>query len=284
MSTTCSDDAPTEPAASAVPTIGFARLLVGAIAFKDAGIANLGDTYRAQILTKEGVRSAIVKDIPVRELANELMAAALAVELNLPVPPAYLVAADRRVLATQHAPKDGDVSFLFGSVDLKSPSVAQIINTKLGLDVVGLRRVIDALVSSGRLGNLYGFDAWSANIDRHVGNILLAANALPWLIDHGRCFTGQTWASADLVPDRLFTSRLKGWLTPSLSTAQKNEYAAVAAELALRLAALDVRETGTKNGLSYLFGEGDFNALVTFLCDRIAHTPRIASDSLGLVV
>ena len=167
---------------------------------------------------------------------------------------------------------------------LKSPSVAQIVNTKLGLDVAALRRVIDALVLSGRLGNLYGFDAWSANIDRHVGNILVAANALPWLIDHGRCFTGQNWTSGDLVADQLFTSRLKAWLTPSLSKAQKDEYATEAAELATQLAVLDVRETGTKNGLSYLYGEGDFNALVTFLCDRIVHTPRIASDSLGLVI
>lgn len=279
-----SDNAPAAPAAAAAPTIGHARLLIGATAFKDAGIANLSDTYRAQILTKEGVRSAIVKDIPIRELANELMAAALAFELNLPVPRAYLVAADKTSLVTQHAPKDGDVSFLFGSVDLNSPSVAQIVNTKLGLDVVALGRVITSLVSSGRLGHFYGFDAWSANTDRHVGNIMLAANALPWLIDHGQCFTGQNWTPADLVPDQLYTNRLKAWLTPSLSATQKNEYAKKAAELAAQLAALDVRETGTKNGISDLFGDVDFNALVTFLCDRIVHTPRIASDSLGLVI
>jgi len=192
-----SDGASTEPAASTVPTIGTARLLIGAVTFKDAGIANLGDTYRAQILTKEGVRNAIVKDIPMRELAYELMAAALAFELSLPVPPAYLVAADKSVLATKHAPKDGDESFLFGSVDLKSPSVAQIVNTKLGLDVAALRRVIDALVLSGRLGNLYGFDAWSANIDRHLYSGPVGACASPsntWVAGAGRdrC-SGRQW-------------------------------------------------------------------------------------------
>jgi hypothetical protein len=277
-------DLPGTSAALPAQSIGTARLLIGATAFKDEGIPNQGDTYRAQILTSDGVRNAIVKDMPLRGLANELMAAALALEIGLPVPPAFLVAADDKVLATQHAPKEGTVSFLFGSADLKSPSVAQIVITKLGLDAAGLGRVIDALVSSGKLGNLYGFDAWSANTDRHLGNILLGSNALPWLIDHGRCFTGENWAPADLVAEQMFTSRLKGWLTPRLSAAQKGEYAKEAAELAVRLAAIDVREAGTKNGLSELYGENDFNALVTFLCDRVVHTPRIASDSLQLVI
>jgi hypothetical protein len=144
--------------------------------------------------------------------------------------------------------------------------------------------VIEALTKSGRLGNFYGFDAWSANIDRHPGNILLAFDALPWLIDHGRCFTGQNWARKDLIADRLFTSRLKGWLTPKLSAAQKSDYAREASTLATRIAAVDVRQAGATNGLADLYGETDFNALVTFLCDRAAHTARIAADSLDLVI
>ncbi|MEY9884975.1 HipA family kinase [Bradyrhizobium sp. USDA 329] len=209
------------PSAPAKASIGKGRLLLGATAFKDAGIPNLGDTYRAQILTANGVRAAIVKDIPLRELANEIMAATLASALGLPTPPAFIVAATESVLVTRYAPKVDKVSFLFGSADLSSPSVAQIINTKMGLDLAALRRVIDALVKSGRLGSLYGFDAWAANIDRHPGNILLAFDALPWLIDHGRCFTGQNWVPNDLVADRSFVSRLKGWLTPKLSASQK---------------------------------------------------------------
>jgi hypothetical protein len=273
-----------KPAAMPLATIGKGRLLLGATAFKDAGIANLSDTYRGQILTENGVRSAIVKDIPARELANELMAAVLATELGLPIPPAFLVAAAENVLVTKHSPKIDNVSLLFGSADLSSPSVAQIINTKLGIDAAALQRVIDALIKSGRLGNFYGFDAWSANIDRHPGNILLAFDALPWLIDHGRCFTGQQWVPADLVADRLFISRLKVWLTPRLSAAQKSEYAREASTLAARIAAVNVRQAGTTNGLPELYGEDDFNALVTFLCDRVAHTARIAADTLDLVI
>lgn len=200
-----------------MPTLGMARLLRGAIAFKDDGIPNLGDTYRAQILTDNGVRNAVVKDIPLRELANELMSAALALELGLPVPPAFLAVADADALVTRHAPKISGASLLFASADLISPSVEQIIITKLGLDARALRRVFDALVASGRLGNFYGFDAWAANIDRHTGNIMLASDALPWLIDHGRCFTGQNWVPTDLVADQPFTSRLKEWLTPHLT-------------------------------------------------------------------
>jgi len=265
-------------------SIGKGRLLLGATAFKDAGIANLSDTYRGQILTKDGVRHAIIKDIPVRELANELMAYVLAAELGLAVPPAFLVAAAEDVLVTKHAPKLDKVSLLFGSADLSSPSVAQIVNTKVGLDPAALQRVVDALINSGRLGNIYGFDAWSANIDRHPGNILLAFEAMPWLIDHGRCFTGQQWLPKDLVADRLFVSRLKSWLTPRLSPTQRSDYAREADVLASRIAAVDVRQAGTSNGLPQLYGETDFNALVTFLCDRAAHTARIAADTLDLVI
>jgi hypothetical protein len=275
---------PAGPVTPAPATIGKGRLLLGATAFKDAGIANLSDTYRGQILTGNGVRNAILKDIPVRGLANELMACVLAAELGLAVPPAFLVAAAENVLVTKHAPKLDKVSLLFGSADLSSPSVAQIVNTKVGLDPAALQRVIDALVNSGRLGNIYGFDAWSANIDRHPGNILLAFEALPWLIDHGRCFTGQKWLPEDLVADRLFVSRLKAWLTPSLSPAQRTDYAREASALASGIAAVDVRQAGTTNGLPQLYGETDFNALVTFLGDRAAHTARIAADTLDLVI
>jgi hypothetical protein len=267
-----------------IAKIGRGRLLLGATAFKDAGIANLSDTYRAQILTENGVRSAIVKDIPVRELANELMAAVLATELGLAVPPAFIVVASEKVLVTKHAPKIDKTSILFGSADLSSPSVAQIVNTKAGLDQAALQRIVDALAKSGRLGNLYGFDAWSANIDRHIGNILLAFGALPWLIDHGRCFSGHNWAQADLVADRLYTSRLKSWLTPKLTAVQKTEYVAGAKALAAQIATVDVRQVGSSNGLNELYGDTDFNALVTFLCDRVVHTERIAADTLDLVI
>ncbi|MGY3358828.1 hypothetical protein ACVWZK_005491 [Bradyrhizobium sp. GM0.4] len=272
------------PTAALKASIGKGRLLLGATAFKDAGIPNLGDTYRGQILTDKGVRAAIVKDIPLRELANELMAATLAAALGLPTPPAFIVVAAENVLVTKFAPKADKVSFLFGSADLSSPSVAQIINPKLGPDFAALRRVVDALVKSGRLGNLYGFDAWSANIDRHPGNILLAFNALPWLIDHGRCFTGQSWKATDLVADRLCTSRLKAWLTPELSPPQKAEYVKDVSALVAQIATIDIRQLGTVNGLPELYGDADFNALVTFLCDRAGHTERIAADTLDLVI
>ncbi len=42
---------------------------------------------------------------------------------------------------------------------------------------------------------------------------------------------------------------------------------------------MDVRQAGLKNELAELFGDDDFNALVTFLCDRAVHTPRIGEDA-----
>jgi hypothetical protein len=70
-----------------VATVGLARVLAGARSFKDQGIANLSDTYRGQILIGQSeVRQAIIKDIPVREIANEVLTAALALAISLPVP------------------------------------------------------------------------------------------------------------------------------------------------------------------------------------------------------
>jgi hypothetical protein len=151
----------------------------------------------------------------------------------------------------------------------------------VGKSATALRAIATMLVNSGWLGNFYGFDAWAANTDRHTGNLLISPPAAPWLIDHGRCFTGSNWKSIDLVANGKFRHRLREWLTPLLTEADQKKFSAQAAELAHRLNELDVKSLGMENRLPALLGENDFNTLVTFLDDRRVHVPNIAATALN---
>jgi hypothetical protein len=266
-----------------VPTVGFARLLAGAKTFKDQGIANLSDTYRGQILVgPNDVRTAIIKDIPLREVANEVLAATLAIAISLPVPPPFIALASPADLVTKHASKLGTSSILFASADVRSPSISQIIVAQSSqAQMAAMGMVAKCLIDCGWLGEFYGFDGWAANIDRHIGNVLVGSNQQPWLIDHGRSFTGGAWVPTDLDPTKLYRHRLKEWLTPLLDDKEQKRFAATAAALTTRLSGLDVQALGSENRLPALLGEDDFNRLVTFLSDRIVFVPRIAADALN---
>lgn len=262
-------------------TIGFARVLAGARSFKDQGIANLSDTYRGQILIGPSeVRAAIIKDVPIREVANEVLSAALALALSLPVPPAFLAIASPSDLPTKHASKLGGSSLMFASADVTAPSVAQIMLMNGMPHPAAVDFVAKAMKQCGQLGEFYGFDGWAANTDRHIGNVLLGPNQQPWLIDHGRAFTGEAWKPADLDPSKLYRHRLKEWLTPLLDNTERSRLASLAAAMVPKLSALDARVLGEQNRLPALIGQDDFNRLVTFLKDRIAFVPRIAADAL----
>jgi hypothetical protein len=266
-----------------VPTVELAKVLAGAKSFKDQGIANVSDTYRGQILVgKNDVRAAIIKDISIREVANEVLAATLGLAISLPVPPPFIALASPNDLPTRHASKLGGSSILFASADVNSPSVAQIVVAQAGpAQIAAMNFVAKALTDCGRLGEFYGFDGWAANIDRHVGNVLIGSNRQPWLIDHGRCFTGPLWTGADLDAAKLYRHRLKEWLTPLLDDAEQKRFSAAAAAMVRKLGALDVATLGAQNRLPALLGQDDFNRLVTFLRDRIGFVPRIAADALN---
>ena len=258
-------------------------MLAGAKSFKDQGIANLSDTYRGQILVEGGdVRAAIIKDIPVREVANEVLAATLAIAISLPVPPPFLALASPTDFSAKHAPKLGGSSLLFASADVQSPSVAHILFSRTGTaQTAAVDLVVKAMKGCGQLGPIYGFDGWAANTDRHPGNILIGANLKPWLIDHGRAFTGSAWTVSDLDPSRFYSHRLKEWLTPLLDDAEQKRFSSLAEALVPKLRALDVKALGEQNQVPALVGQDDFDRLVAFLTDRVAFVPRIAADALN---
>lgn len=260
--------------------IGFARVLAGATSFKDSGIANLSDTYRGQIYTStHETRFAFIKDIPARELANEIMATATAAALGLPVPPAFLAFVPEGDLAIRHAPRVSGGYIVFASGDVDCPSVASIAK-RSAFSRASIRRIVEILLE-GDLAGVYEFDTWSANVDRHPGNILLSGRGAFWLIDQGRCFSGPDWVPSDLVASASFTNRLKDWVTPHLSEDEIDQLMGAIGAMASKAARINLREIGQRGLIRDLIGEDDFDALVTFLTDRLPNVRRLSASALG---
>lgn len=263
--------------------VDFAQVMFGASAFKDAGIMNVTDTYRGQILTRDDeLKTAILKDLDFKELANEVLAASLASALGLPVPPAYIgVTEPGNPCASRAIIQDGR-GLMFASVNVNSPSVASLVKRPDDNDTMMLLKpIVEELAKQPWLGELYGFDAWVANVDRNIGNLLFATGTGIWIIDHGRCFTGPAWTQADLVATGRYRNRLGEWVTPILPRAECKRLADEAAALAIRLRGFDAREADGGQIVINLIGPSDFEALSSFLSERVPHIPRAAAEALN---
>jgi hypothetical protein len=257
--------------------VRLATVLAGAKPFKEG---NVNDTYRGQVLSDDGsTHAAIIKDLDQRQLANEMMVAALAKAAGLPVPQPYLAIASQAALTTRKGPQQADGSRLvFASADANTPPVAQLY---LG----GAPGAVKSrLADWGQIGDLYGFDAWVANIDRHERNLLFSGDKDVWLIDHGHCFSGPQWKPADLDAARAYQSRLQQWLTPVMSNARRATVAGSAASLETRISGIDQNQIGHMNKVVDLIDGGDFSALVDFLKARCQHVPKLAAATLNISI
>ena len=257
------------------PFVKRATILAGAVPFK---AANVNDTYRGQVLLEDqSISSAIIKDLDQRQLANELFAAALADALNLPVPKAYLAAAQPQTLPAKKGPTlPNGTRLVFASTYTHVPAVAQLY---LGSGAAAVR---EKLAEWEKIGALYAFDSWIANIDRHEGNLLFDGDNHVWLIDHGHCFSGPQWQAANLLAAHDYNNRLKDWLTPVISTPRRAALAADAAKYETPIGALNPSAVGDTNGVKDFLLEGDFNALISFLDKRSSQVPRLAALALNI--
>jgi hypothetical protein len=264
--------------------VGLATVMAGAQPVRDPGIPNINPTYHGLIMLEDGdLRAAFLKDLPPKELANEVFAAALGAELQLPVPRSFIARAPAASLMAKRCVLADGSALMFASFDAESPSVSQLVMAQADPNRVNaVRRLVQALVTNSALGELYGFDAWVANIDRHIGNLLFGAAGSFHMIDHGHCFTGDKWTASDLVPSDSYVNRMASWVTPFLDAAQRQKCLDEADAIALQLRGLDVNRVGHTNKVSALLDDGDFQSLATFLSDRVNHVPREAASALGI--
>jgi hypothetical protein len=223
---------------------------------------------------------AFLKDIPQRELANELLASVIARQLGIPTPLPIVARVDPGIMPASMVRLGGTASHVvFATAAIPASPVLQVM-TEAG---PAFPAVIERLAKWVRLGDLYAFDAWVANVDRHPGNLLLGGADSVWLIDHGRSFTGSDWTRPDLVADQAFTNRLAEWLTPWLTGERRAELAGHAENTAAHAGAVDLRQLATANMVSDVLGP-DLDDLLAFLIDRIPHIRRLSTSALDMLI
>lgn len=260
--------------------IELATVLLGATGFR-AG--NVNETFRGQVLLADrSIRQAILKDLDLTQLCNELLAFCLARHVGLPVPDCFIGLVRPTVLPVTKAPLLSDGSRLvFVSADVKVPNVTfQLMST----NPAGQRALLEEIAKWVDLGRLYAFDAWIANIDRHPGNLLFGSPGDTWLIDHGHCFTGPAWKPEDLDPAHEFANRLSEWMTPCLNITQKTVRKAEAASFEASLHGFTATESSESSRLTQLLPLEHVDALKAFLEARAAQIARHASRALGIQV
>ena len=196
---------------------------------------NINETFKALVKSSslEPAFPAVIKDLPHRELFNELFAFIVLRELGLPVPTAYIGQVDSSETKITKAPllPNGN-RLVFVSAEMPTPSfkfITGLNSTSTSHQIqLCLEHFVPMIAKWGMLGELYAFDLWNANIDRNLGNILLgglstAGVANVWLIDHGRSFSSENWQARDLKPDIDYKNKLTDWASPYLSDVHKKE-------------------------------------------------------------
>jgi hypothetical protein len=261
-----------------MPPIQLATVLPGGEPFKED---NVNETFRGQVLLADrSVSGAILKDLDPRQLANELLVSVLAQRAGLPTPDTYLALVRGADLPVVHGPSlpDGN-RLVFASVDVKVPNITFRAR---GATAEEQQRLVEEILEWAGLGGLYGFDAWVANVDRHPGNLLFGGKEQVWLIDHGHCLSGPTWAPDDLKEDGDYRNRLTEWLTSRMNLDQKKKRSAEANKLATGLSLIDVDDAAAASHVRALLPPAHVAAATSFLKGRMDKVPRHASKALGV--
>jgi hypothetical protein len=260
--------------------IQFATVLPGAKRFKEG---NVNETFRGQILLADGtVKSAVIKDLDQKQLANELLASVLAHATTLPTPDAYLALVRGSDLLVNKAPRLADGNHLvFASVDVKVPNITF---RATAASPVEQRQLLQDILEWGDLGHLYAFDSWIANTDRHPGNLLFGGKNEFWLIDHGHSFSGPAWQPNDLKANGEYRNRLSEWVTNHLTNDQRNKRSAEVSKFTNVISTIDIPESSRRSRINNVIPADDVSAVEVFLKDRIDNVLVHSNKALGVSV
>ncbi|WP_146205847.1 HipA family kinase [Azospirillum sp. TSH58] len=215
---------------------------------------------------------AILKDLPPKELANELFGAALATALGLPVPPYFIAAATSSVLPVRKGPSRGSYKFMFATERQGTPPLKRHwTGTRIP------QRLIDALARWPGNGTAFAFDTWVANVDRNLGNILFGGGTDIWLIDHGQCLTGPNWVAKNLNPSESYKNKLALWFCPYLDKPRTSVLIAACSAMPTHVKALDLTAIAQASRALDLLTESDGASMISFLRDRAPIVPHVGS-------
>ncbi len=268
------------PSVAQIPDleIGLATVQAGAAPILHKGV---NDTFHGEVLLASGViKLAYIKDLDPRELANELLVAALGQALGLPMPSVHLALVPNGVLPTNKAPKAADgAAFVLASEDAEAPSLKQFYNVA---DQTVFNAIVQRIVAWKDIDALYCVDTWCANIDRNVGNVLVDGTNF-WMIDHGRCFSGPAWVADALDPAASYQNLITRWLTPNIPADQRLTVAKNAVDRVVLPDALLDAAVSLSQARRFLTPI-EQTALTAFIKDRRAHLPAITAAALNVLV
>lgn len=232
--------------------VELVSVLGGLLPFKQG---NINQTFKA-LVQPNGVKrpfASVVKDLPVKELFNEVVSFVVLRALGLPVPTVFLGVVEGEGHKLTKAPVlVNGKRLVYVSQEIPSPSLKMAMGWANGQSeaacVACLKKYVPKIAKWDKLGELYAADTWLANTDRNLGNIIYGGtttNGEPevWLIDHGKSFTGDAWQPKDLIPEQKYSSKLKVWASPFLTVEQKNMCLLSAEMLAENAKGIDVNGT-----------------------------------------
>jgi len=262
-----------------IPGVTKGVALAGAVRFNMNG--NVTNTYKGPVLiSRSETVTAILKDIPIEELAKEMFIAVLGRSLNLPIPRPLLVAADNDIIPASSAPTHNSRHVLFGSELVGTPSLGQIcVNGQTD-------RVVKELLKRWKTaGQGYSFDTWTANIDRHIHNIMFDGVSDVWLIDHGRTFNKPDGLPPDATGAAIpSVNRMDQWLINRLDDNDKSGFASSIANLTHNAMNIALESVASACILPKLIGDNKQKVMIDYLSNRIKFTNSLAGNSSGLSV
>lgn len=232
------------------------------------GRPSINTVYRGDVLLSDGtIVRGFLKDLDPRQLGNELLVAAIAQKLGVMAPSVAVVKIDNAITRDfSKIPHRLGGHIAFFSIDADGQTVAQIIEGG-----TPSYEIMQFVKKSPAMGRMYGIDTWVANVDRHKNNLILRGDGTVVLIDHGHCITGPEWRAADLNSAKEYVCKLKGWLTPLLTSEEKDAAMADIRALSIKMMSTDVQALVEDYMLSSLYGDNDCDAVVGFLEARSAH-------------
>lgn len=259
-----------------IPVIECANVVPGAklLPPDERGV---NETFVGVVDGPSGRHRAYIKVLAGKQLLNELVATTIGRSLGLPIPKGYLLRVRPTDLPESQTLKTfGGEAIVFGSRDADHPSLLR----RFTGDQMAARSWVAANFKAWDVATL--FDEWVANQDRHVGNLLVAANDEIWLIDHSHCFTGPVWNPPDLVPSRTYANQLADIFVPTLSLPRRVEFKSKAGQEAMRYGGLNQVEIMSASLADKILPVAELDALKSFLANRIPELLNIVGARIGI--
>jgi len=172
------------------------------------GEGAMATTFLCNVLWRDGkLRRSYVKCFSTDQslgVANEVTGYILARSCKLPIPShAGLIEIPGQIL--QEHPSLSPWAFVCSEAPGKTPNT---ILSADGYSESQLKVMLDVLSRWDRLCETLAFDDWTANTDRHLGNILISSPRRFYLIDHSNLPVTLAWEASQLEPDSTFVNRL----------------------------------------------------------------------------